>query len=192
MSRRMKVEMEPKDDIEYIVNSSSQFEVLQTLRERKETVSKNELESETGLSRSTIDRAIRDSTERSWVEEKSRSQYAITSVGEAIVSSYGNFYDTIAEAQAKTKLLNNLGDNIETPSIEVLSEAKTVEYPAKDPFKGWKRASDEVSSRVEEGLESYRGMNPVVTTAGNEMGRKILSEADEAELIIDEGVLEMS
>src|SRR5699024_2461142 len=112
--------------------------------------------------------------------------------GASIVESYDNFYGTIGEAQAKTKLLNNLDENIPTPSIEVLSEAETDEYPSKDAFKGWKRASDAVCERVEEGLESYRGMNPIVSTKGNDIGRQILSEADEAELIIDEDVLEMS
>jgi predicted transcriptional regulator len=184
--------MKPEDDIEYIVNSGSQFIVLRALYEREEPAHKRELKSETGSSQSTIDRAIRNSTEKNWVEEKSRGRYGITSAGESIVESYDNFYGTIGEAQAKTKLLNNLGDNITTPSIEVLSEAETVEYPSKDPLKGWKRASDEVSKRVEEGLESYRGMNPIVSTTGNEIGRQILSAANEAELIIDEGVLEMS
>jgi predicted transcriptional regulator len=184
--------MKPEDDIEYIVNSGSQFNVLRALYEREEPASKRELENETDSSKPTIDRAIRNSTEKNWVEEKSRGQYKITSAGESIVESYDNFRGTIGETQAKTKLLNNLGDNIRTPSIEVLSEAETVEYPPKDPFKGWKRASDEVAKRIEEGLESYRGMNPIVSSKSNDIGRQILSAADEAELIIDEDVLEMS
>lgn len=184
--------MKPEDDIEYIVNSGRQFDILQALYDREKPARKRELKSETGASESTIDRAIRNSTKKNWAEEKSRGQYVITSAGEGIVESHDNFYETIAETQAKTKLLNNLGENISTPSIEVLNEADTVEYPAKDPFKGWNRAFEEVSRQVEEGLESYRGMNPIVSTAGNEIGREILSEADEAELIIDEGVLEMS
>jgi predicted transcriptional regulator len=184
--------MRPEDDIEYIVNSGSQFEVLQALYKREEPGRKRELKSETGASQSTVDRAIRNSIEKNWIEEKSRGQYDITSAGEGIVESYNNFHETIGETQAKTKLLNNLGGNISAPSIEVLNGAETVEYPAKAPFKGWKRASEEVSRRLEEGLKSYRGMNPIVSTAGNEIGRQILSEANEAELIIDEGVLEMS
>jgi predicted transcriptional regulator len=188
----MRIRMKPEDDIEYLVNSGRQFEVLQALCEREEPARKRELRSKTGASESTVNRAIRNSSKKNWVEEKSRGRYDITSVGEGVVESYEDFYGIIGETQAKTKLLNNLGENISAPSIEVLDKAETVEYPAKDPFKGWKRASEEVSRQVEEGLESYRGMNPIVSTAGNEMGRQILSEADEAELIIDENVLEMS
>jgi predicted transcriptional regulator len=83
-----------------------------------------------------------------------------------------------------------LGDH--APSIEVFGDATTVEYPQKDPMKGWNRASSAVSERAEEGLETYRGMNPIVSARGNDIGRKILSEADEAELIIDEKVLDAS
>jgi predicted transcriptional regulator len=184
--------MKPEDDIEYLVNSGRQFEILQALYEREEPARKRELRSETGASESTVNRAIRNSSEKNWVEEKSRGRYDITSAGEGVVESYNNFYGIIGEAQAKTKLLNNLGENISAPSIEVLDKAETVEYSVKGPFKGWERASEEVSRQVEEGLESYHGMNPIVSTAGNEIGREILSEADEAELIIDEGVLEMS
>jgi predicted transcriptional regulator len=189
---QVRIRMKPEDDIEYLVNCGRQFEVLQALYEREEPARKRELRSETGVSESTVDRAIRDSTKRSWVEEKSRGRYVMTSVGEGIVESYNDFYGIIGEAQAKTELLNNLGENISAPSIEVLDKAETVEYANKGPFTGWERASEAVSRQVEEGLESYRGMNPIVSTAGNEMGREILSAADEAELIIDEGVLEMS
>ena len=183
--------MKPEDDIEYIVNSGSQFNVLRTLYKREKAASKRQLKYETDTSQSTIDRAIRNSMEKNWVEEKNRGRYDITSTGESIVESYDNFYETIGEAQAKTRLLNNLG-NISPPSIEVLAEAETVEYPPKDPFKGWKRASEEVTKQIEKGLESYRGMNPIVSSQGNDIGRQILSAADEAELIIDEAVLEMS
>jgi predicted transcriptional regulator len=99
--------MKPEDDIEYIVNSGSQFNVLRALYEREKTASKGELKNETDSSKPTIDRAIRNCTEKNWVEEKSRGQYKITSAGESIVESYDNFCGTIGETQAKTKLLNN-------------------------------------------------------------------------------------
>lgn len=184
--------MDPRDDLEYIVNSKAQFNVLRTLREQASPVRKNELESETGSSRSTIDRAINELTDRNWAEETNRNQYIITSAGEAILAKYDEFSGAIAETQTKTKLLNNLGEPIDTPSIEVFANSTTVEYPAKDPLRGWKRASKEVSKRIEDGFETYRGMNPIVSTAGNDIGQQILTEADEAELVIDEKVLDAS
>ena len=152
----------------------------------------NDLESETGPSRSTVNRAIRGLTDRNWVEEEDRNHYAITSAGEIILQKYDDFSSTIAETQAKTKLLNQLGDSVDDPSIEVFSESTTIDYPAKDPHRGWQRASEEVSKRIEEGFETYWGMNPIVSAAGNDIGQQILAAADEAELIIDEEVFDIS
>lgn len=184
--------MDPHEDLDYIVNSTKQINVLRQIRRRQSPVRKRELvsESENGPSQSTVNRAIDNLSKRNWIEEKSRKRYDITTTGEGIVEGLDSIRDTITEAQTKTKLLNHLGEH--APSIEVFAEATTVEYPQKDPMKGWNRASSAVEERVEEGLETYRGMNPIVSTRGNDMGRKILSAADEAELIIDEMVLDAS
>lgn len=184
--------MDPDDDIGYIVNSEGQINVLQAIRDQSCTAPKHELESEVEVSRSTIDRAIDNLAERNWIEETSRGQYEITTVGASILDRYEEFVDTIVGAQTKTKLINQLGKHVEPPSIDVFSEAEAEEYPTSDPMKGWNRAADEASNQIEEGLEVYQGMNPIVSAHGNEIGRELLDAADEAELIIDEEVLETS
>jgi predicted transcriptional regulator len=183
--------MDPHEDLEYIVNSTKQINVLRKIRRHQSPVRKHELVSENEPpSQSTVNRAIGNLSDRNWIEEKSRNRYVITTTGEGIVEGIDGIRDTIAEAQTKTKLLNQLGEH--APSIDVLAEATTAEYPQKDPMKGWNRASCGVEERAEEGLETYRGMNPIVSARGNEMGRKILSAVDTAELIIDEMVLDTS
>ena len=184
--------MEPDDDINYIVNSDSQIAVLRTLRGRSEPIMKRELKSEAEVSRSTVKRAINNLSERNWIEEAGRKRYVITTVGESIVERYDEFSNTVVAAQTKTQLINQLGKHVEPPSIDVFSEAEVEEYPTTDPMKGWNRADDEVSQQIETGLNFYRGMNPIVSTKGNEIGRKLLDAVDEAELIIDEDVLDAS
>lgn len=186
------LEMNPEDDINYIVNSDRQITVLRALRDQSSPIPKHELKSETEVSRSTVNRAIDNLSDRNWIEETRRNRYDITTAGESILERYDDFSNTIAGAQTKTRLINQLGNQIEPPSIDVFSEAEAEEYPTTDPMKGWNRATTEASKQVDGGLEVYRGMNPIVSSKGNEIGRKLLATVDEAELIIDEDVLDAS
>lgn len=184
--------MDTEDDIRYIVNSVGQIDVLRTLRDQSSPIPKHELGRESEVSRSTVNRAIDNLSDRNWIEETGRNQYEITTVGESILKRYGRFSETIAGAQTKTKLINQLGKHAEPPSIDVFSEAEVEEYPTTDPMKGWNRATSEASKQIDGGLDVYRGMNPIVSEKGNEIGRKLLATVDEAELIIDEDVLDAS
>ena len=183
-------EMKLEDDIEYIVNSDKQIDILRILRDYSSPLPKHKLRSETDVSRSTVSRATDNLSDRNWIEKVGRKQYAITTVGESVLERYDAFRNAISGAQTKTKLINQLGKHVEPPSIDVFSEAETEVYPTTDPMSGWSRASAEVSRQIDAGLDVYQGMNPIISMKGNEIGRKLLDAANEAELIIDKDVLD--
>lgn len=191
MSKRDRTpEMNPEDDINYIVNSGGQIAVLRTLRDHPTPLPKHKLRSKTDVSRSTVSRATDNLSDRNWIEEVRRKRFTITTVGESVLERFDAFRDTIGGAQAKTRLINQLGKHVEPPSIDVFSEAEAEIYPTTDPMRGWNRANAEVSQQIDAGLDVYRGMNPIVSMKGNEIGRKLLDAANEAELIIDKEVLD--
>ena len=176
---------------------SDQFETISTLGDAHSRIvflraltespaGKTEIESRTGLSRSTINRRAEEMEKNQWVEMDTTRRYRLTFVGELLIRHYNTFEASLEQLATKKKFFNQLQNrNIDIP-LDVLEQSDVILATDKDPhivvnnfIKG---------TRLD--IETFRGIVPVTSPIFQAHATQILEQGADMELIIDATVLE--
>lgn len=91
------------DDVAYLSRSRNRVRILAALSNAAAT--RGELEAATGISRTTLDRAVSELVERNWIERTADGQYSATAAGERIAAETTR---VVGAFQA----IRNLGDAV--------------------------------------------------------------------------------
>lgn len=98
-------------DVAFLARSENRVAVLRALRDRSRT--RRELEAETGVSRSTLGRALGDLEERRWIERDGQT-YATTTAGDLVLERFVPLLETMGG-------LRTLDDAVDLLPIEGMS-----------------------------------------------------------------------
>lgn len=99
------------EDIAFLARSENRVAIFRALADRPRD--RRELETETGVSRSTLGRALGDLEERGWIERDGRT-YETTTAGELVLDRFVPLFETMAG-------LRTLGTAIELLPVEDIS-----------------------------------------------------------------------
>ncbi|WP_458208120.1 helix-turn-helix transcriptional regulator [Haladaptatus sp. NG-SE-30] len=87
---------DPLEDVAFLARSAHRVNVLEALAEGP--LSRPKLHEETGISQPTLGRILGSFEDRNWVEHQ-RPDYALTPLGELLVSEFGDLLDTVETIQ---------------------------------------------------------------------------------------------
>lgn len=116
--------------VSYLANSANRVRVLDALTDDPRP--RREIESETGVSRSTVSRTLDECASRGWVESEG-SRYWITPFGEAIASAFRSHRATTAGILHLGEAVNWLPAPLHSVDFRHLGDASVVTPTPSDP-----------------------------------------------------------
>lgn len=173
----------PLEDIAFLARSESRVAILQALRGQSWT--RRALETETGIPRSTLGRALGDLEEQGWVEQEDRS-YRTTAAGELVLDRFVPLLQTMAGLRTLDDAVDLLP--LEDMGLEVrhLRDATTVTPTELHPTKPYDYHIDVLRDTDRLAVVARTAPPPVVTALHEEITAGRL----EATVVLDASYLE--
>lgn len=178
--------MDAREDIAFLVGSSSRVELLRALAERP--YRPTELANVCSCARETAQRTLGGFVERGWVQ-KSEAQYRLTPGGVSVLEQYEKLTDVVLSVERLETFLTNAGSAIEDLPTETYGELTVTEASNTDPHAPINRFLTVLGS---DPVELFKGITPIVSPVYNEAAASIIGPETEMELIIDDSVLAIS
>lgn len=173
----------PLEDIAFLARSESRVAILQELR--GQSLDRRELETETGIPRSTLGRALGDLEERGWVEQGDRT-YQTTTAGDLVLDRFVPLLETMGGLRTLDDAVDLLP--IEDMGVEVrhLSDATVVTPTELQPTEPYDYHIEVLRDTDRLAVVARTAPPPVVTTVHDEITAGRL----EATVVLDESYLE--
>ncbi|MFC6723784.1 helix-turn-helix transcriptional regulator [Halobium palmae] len=178
--------MTARADIAYLVGSDNRIEILRALRER--SFGPSELASACSCARETAHRNLSGFVERGWVE-RDDGRYRLTPGGEMVVEQYDRLESTVAGADRLSRLLSHAPASFGEIPVRTLSTVRLETATRENPHAPVDRFRSVLGT---EEVTRFRGITPMVSPVFNEAASAVLASDTDAELVIDESVLEVS
>jgi predicted transcriptional regulator len=137
--------------VRFLASSTNRVQVLTALVDRKAT--RRELQEEVDCSRSTVARILNEAQSREWVDSEG-SRYWLTPLGEAMVTDFRSYVETVDAYQHLGELVNHLPPPVFSLDVRHLRDAEVVEVTAENPAAPFTRSLELFRDASE-----YRGLN---------------------------------
>ncbi|EJN61635.1 helix-turn-helix transcriptional regulator [Halogranum rubrum] len=178
--------MGSRENIAFLVGSSSRIDLLRALAERP--YRPTEIAKVCSCARETAQRTLGGFVERGWVQ-KSEAQYQLTPGGVSVLEQYEKLADVVQNAERLETFLTNAGSAIEDLPTETYDELTVTEVSNSNPHAPIDRFLTVLGSTP---VESFKGITPVVSPVYNEAAASVIGPQTEMELVIDDSVLATS
>lgn len=178
--------MNAREDIAFLVGSTSRIEILEKLAERsfRPTV----LAEQCSCARETAQRTLAGFVERGWVT-KTDGRYELTPGGEQVFKQYSQLAGVVSGASRLREFLIEAGEEVTDLPVEMYSEVTVINATNCNPHAPIDRYLTVLGS---ESVGSFKGITPMVSRVFNEAAATAIGSKTQMELIIDESVLTVS
>lgn len=141
----------PLEDVRFLAGSANRVGVLTTLLDGQ--ASRRDLQEEVGASRSTVARILGGAQDRGWVASEG-SEYWLTPFGEAMVTDFRSYLETLEGYQHLGDMVNHLPPPLFSLDARHLRDAEIVEVTDYNPTAPLDRAYELFCEATD-----YRGLN---------------------------------
>lgn len=141
----------PLEDVQFLAGSANRVGVLTALLDGK--AARRELQEKVGASRSTVARILDEAQKRGWVGSEG-SEYWLTPFGEAMVTDFRSYLETLEGYQHLGDMVNHLPPPIFSLDACHLRDAEIVEGTESNPSAPFTKAYDIFREATQ-----YRGLN---------------------------------
>lgn len=178
--------MNARADIAYLVGSDNRVEILRALCEG--SYGPSELASECSCARETAHRNLAGFLDRGWVA-RDDGAYRLTVSGQMVVDQYGRLESTVEGASRMRRFFRHAPSAFRDLPVSLLSTVRLETATPENPHAPITRFRATLGDRT---LERFRGLTPVVSPLFNDAASTVLGPETDAELVIDESVLQVS
>lgn len=165
-------------EIQFLANSANRIRALDALRTGTKT--RRDLQEKTGIPRSTVARILDDAESRGWVSSEG-SQYRTTAFGEAMVSEFLSYVETVEGIHHLGEAVNWLPEPVHDLEFHHFRDATITTASPDNPASPFDRGLDLINA-----ADEYRGLT---ATGLPQYVSAIQERAEQGELTVD-GVIE--
>jgi predicted transcriptional regulator len=142
--------------IQYLARSDTRYEILAAVR--GEQVTKREIETAVGTSRSTVTRSLDQMVEFGWVEE-SAMEYRLTALGEHVVDAFAELREAVTVGEHLAPLLRRVPPEAFDIDLSHLADARVTEATPAEPLAPIDRVTE-----IRADSETVRELSSVVAS----------------------------
>lgn len=123
-------------DVVFLTRAAHRIDVLEAVCDEPRT--RDDLQSATGVSRSTIGRTVRAFEDRRWIRKRGH-RYEATQLGAFVAVALGEFLDRIETERALRDVWDDLPLDADRIPVETLSDAVVTSGSVDDPYRPVRR-----------------------------------------------------
>lgn len=182
---RSGTDVAPLEKVEFLARSPNRVDLLDILAERG-PVSRDVLKDELAVSRSTLQRNLRQLEDREWIRRVD-DEYDITALGKRVLLDLRNLVRTMRLDTKLAPIVKWLPPDAFDFDLRLLADATVTLSTPSDPYAPVTRHIQALESS-----ESYRGLLPSVDSRAIELGKRRMTrgETEKAEIVIERAVAE--